>query len=90
MFQDEAHKGLPPIRSIEDKIAFIPRAIISNRSAYRANRTEIKEIQRQVEELMEKDYVRESLSLCFVPALLVSKKDGIASVWTIKPSTKSL
>jgi hypothetical protein len=37
---------------------------------------ETKEIQRQVQELLDKGYVRESLSPCAVPVLLVPKKDG--------------
>ncbi|KAA0056481.1 RNA-directed DNA polymerase-like protein [Cucumis melo var. makuwa] len=55
MNRDEATKlGLPPIRGIEHKIEFILETIIQNRPAYRANPTETKEIQRQVEEqLME-------------------------------------
>ena len=78
VFQDEATKlGLPPIRGIEHKIEFILETIIQNRPAYRANPTETKEIQRQVEEqLMENGYVRESLSPCSVLVLLLPKKDG--------------
>ena len=76
VFQDEVPKELPPIKGIEHKIDFIPGAVIPNRPAYRANPTETKEIQRQVEELMEKGYIRESLSPCSVPVLLVPKKDG--------------
>ena len=75
VFQDEAPKGLPPIRCIQHKIEFIHGATIPNRPAYKANPARIKEIQRQVEELMEKRYVRKSLSPCFVPVLLVPNKD---------------
>jgi hypothetical protein len=47
-----------------------------NRAPYRTNPKEIKEIQCQVQELLEKGYVRESLSPCVVSFILVPKKDG--------------
>ena len=37
---------------------------------------ETKEMQHQVQELLDKGYVHESLSPCVVPVLLVPKKDG--------------
>ena len=40
------------------------------------NPEDTKEIQRQVQELIDKGYVKKSLSLCAVPVLLVPKKDG--------------
>jgi len=40
------------------------------------NTKDTMEIQRQVEQLISKGLVRESLSSCVVPALLVPKKDG--------------
>ena len=51
-------------------------ATIPNRPAYRSNSKETKKLQKQVGELMEKGYVRESLSLCAAPVILVPKKDG--------------
>jgi hypothetical protein len=67
---------LPPIIRIEHQIDFVPGASIPNRPAYRSNSEETKELQRQVEELMAKVHVRESMSSCAVPVLLVPKKDG--------------
>ena len=76
VFPEEVPHGLPPIRGIEHQIDFIPGASIPNRPAYRSNPEEAKELQRQVNELLEKGYVRESMSPCDVPVLLVPKKDG--------------
>ena len=76
VFPEETPHGLPPIRGIEHQIDFIPGASIPNRPAYRSNPEETKELQRQVGELLEKGYVRESMSPCAVPVLLVPKKDG--------------
>ncbi|XP_035548687.1 uncharacterized protein LOC118349200 [Juglans regia] len=73
---EEVPYGLPPIRGIEHQIDFIPSASIPNRPAYRSNPEETKELQRQVSELLEKGFVRESMSHCAVPVLLVPKKDG--------------
>jgi hypothetical protein len=76
VFPDELPKRLPPIRGIEHQIHLVPGASLPNRPPYRCNPEEAKDIQRQVVELLEKGYVRESLSPCFVPPLLVPKKDG--------------
>ena len=76
VFPDEIPAGLPPLRGIEHQIDLVPGASLPNRPAYRTNPTKTKEIQRQVKELLDKGYVRESLSPCAVPVLLVPKKDG--------------
>jgi transposase InsO family protein len=76
VFPSEVPPGLPPLRGIEHQIDLIPGASLPNRAPYRTNPEETKEIQRQVQELLDKGYVRESLSPCAVPVLLVPKKDG--------------
>jgi hypothetical protein len=76
VFPKEKSNELPSIRGIEHQIDFVPGAAIPNRPAYRSNPEETKELQRQVEDLMSKGYVRESMSPCAVPVLLVPKKDG--------------
>ena len=73
---EDIPQGLSPIRGIEHQIDFIPGAVIPNRPAYRSNPEETKELQRQVEELLNKSYVRESMSPCAVLVLLVPKKNG--------------
>ncbi len=74
VFAEETSKGLPPIRGIEHQIDFVLGAVIPNRPAYRSNPEEMKELQRQVEELLSKGYVRESMSPYAVPVLLVTKE----------------
>jgi hypothetical protein len=76
VFPNDVPSGLLPIRGIEYQIDFVLGASIPNRPAYRSNSEETKELQRQVEELMAKGHVRESISLCTVSVLLVPKKDG--------------
>ncbi|XP_065879412.1 uncharacterized protein [Euphorbia lathyris] len=76
LFPEEMPNKLPPIRGIEHQIDFVPGAQIPNRPAYRSNPEETKELQRQVEELMAKGLIRESMSPCAVPVILVPKKDG--------------
>jgi hypothetical protein len=76
VFPDEMPVGLPPLRGIENQIDLVLEASLPNHIPYRTNPDETKEIQCQVQELLDKGHVQESLSPCVVPILLVPKKDG--------------
>ncbi|GKV53725.1 hypothetical protein SLEP1_g60242, partial [Rubroshorea leprosula] len=73
---DEIPPGLPPMRDIQHAIDFIRGSIIPNKPAYQMNPQEYAELQPQVKELMEKGLVKESVSPCAMPVLLIPKKDG--------------
>ena len=76
VFPQDVPPGLPPIRGIEHQIDLIPGASLPNHAPYHTNPEETKEIMHQVQELLDKGYIRESLSPCVVPIILVPKKDG--------------
>jgi hypothetical protein len=76
VFPKDLPPGLPPLRGIEHQIDLIPGAQLPNHAPYRTNPDETKEIQCQVQALLDKGNIRESLSPCSVPVLLVPKKDG--------------
>jgi hypothetical protein len=73
---DEFPNSLPPIRSISHHIDLIPGASLPNKEAYRLTPQENEEVKRQVQDLLDKGLVRESLSPCAVPTVLSPKKDG--------------
>ena len=58
VFPKEVPPGLPPKRGIEHQIDLVPGAPLPNRALYRTNPEETKEIQRQVQELINKGYVK--------------------------------
>ncbi|RDX96085.1 hypothetical protein CR513_21289, partial [Mucuna pruriens] len=76
VFQEDVPHGLPLLRGIENHIDLTLGATLSNRAAYRTNPDKAKEIQKLVAKLIEKGWVRESMSLCAMPVILVPKRDG--------------
>ncbi|GKC13889.1 putative reverse transcriptase domain-containing protein, partial [Tanacetum coccineum] len=68
--------GLPPPRQVEFRINLVPGAAPVARALYRLAPSEMKELSVQLQELLEKGFIRPSLSPWVDPVLFVKKKDG--------------
>ena len=73
---DELPRSLPPMRSVSHHIDLIPGASLPNKVAYKLTPQENEEVKRQVQDLLDKGLVRESISPCVVSIVLSPKKDG--------------
>ncbi|GJW53716.1 putative reverse transcriptase domain-containing protein [Tanacetum coccineum] len=72
----EEFPGLPPPRQVEFRIDLVPGAAPVARAPYRLAPYEMKELSVQLQELLEKGFIRPSSSPWGAPVLFVKKKDG--------------
>ena len=69
-------RGLPPEREVEFAIELERGTAPISKAPYRMAPAELAELKKQLEELLEKGYIRPSVSPWGSPVLFVKKKDG--------------
>ncbi|MFS7913477.1 putative nucleotidyltransferase, Ribonuclease H [Helianthus anomalus] len=68
--------GLPPQRQVEFRIDLVPGAAPVAKAPYRLAPSEMQEVSTQLQELLDKGFIRPSFSPWGAPVLFVKKKDG--------------
>ncbi|XP_074355998.1 uncharacterized protein LOC141695667 [Apium graveolens] len=74
VFPDEL-PGLPPHREVEFTIELVPGAEPISKAPYRMARLELQELKEQLQELLDRGFIRPSVSPWGAPVLFVKKKD---------------
>ena len=75
VFLDEI-LGLPPKRDIDFTIELVPGVVPVSKTPYRMSTLEMLELNMQLQELLERKYIRPSVSPWGASVLFVKKKDG--------------
>jgi hypothetical protein len=68
--------SLPPRRDIDFSIELAPGAVPVSTTPYRMSIPELVELKLQLKEMMDRGYIRPSVSPWGAPVLFVKKKDG--------------
>ena len=68
--------GIPLEREVDLSIEIVPGTAHVSRAPYRMAPTELKELKVQLQELLDKGFIRPSVSPWGAPVLFVKKKDG--------------
>ena len=80
VFPDEI-LGLHPKRDIDFTIELVPGAAPVSKEPYRMSIPEMLELKMQLQELLDKKYIRPSVSPWGAPILFVKKKDGTMRIF---------
>ncbi|XP_073049548.1 uncharacterized protein [Primulina eburnea] len=72
----EDFSGIPPDREVEFSIELIPDIVPISKEPYHLAPAEMKELKYQIQELLDKGFIRPSYSPWGAPVLIVKKKDG--------------
>ena len=68
--------GVPPEREVDLSIEVVQGTTPISRTPYHMAPTELKELKTQLQKLLDKGFIRPSVSPCGAPVLFVKKKDG--------------
>jgi hypothetical protein len=80
--------GLPPERDVEFVIELKPDMTLISRRSYRMPPNELAELKTQLQDFLEKGFIRPSSSRWGSPTIFVKKKDQYECAWTIDPSMR--
>ena len=69
-------KGFPPVRIISHQIDLMLGLSLPNKEPYGMTSAKSEEVNRQVQELLDRGLIRENLSPCVVLAMLPQRKHG--------------
>ena len=75
MFSDEI-PGLPPVRELDFTIELQPGTTPISKAPYRIAPAELKELKTQIEDLLDKGFIRPSVSPWGALVIFMKKKDG--------------
>lgn len=75
------------MRNMQHRIDLIPGVSLPHRPHYRMRPAKHAQLQRQVSELLDKDFIQHNMTPSAVLALLVLKKDGVKNVSIVELST---